>query len=253
MKLNHFFLFLLIVACGCHPQIKVNSDQIYSRHLQKHINLSVISTPIPKNKSDLNLLIVNDANLLKELDFKNVVDTYYSKKMIKPLIIVGVEPFDPDQEYGVAGFTENNKGTLAVKYDNFIVNELLPFIKKKSGVRKFNSITIAGSGRSGISAFDIAWENWQIFDRVGYFGDLNHALKDTDYYLLAQKITQSRKNPRLQFWLRQNDYTNMQQIFDVLDKKGIQGVSRVGLEEGKTENPHYESIFPFLIWIGQVY
>ena len=253
MKLNYCFLFLLIVSCGCHPKIKVNSDQIYSRHLQKHINLSVISTPIPKNKSDLNLLIVNDANLLRELDFKNVVDTYYSKKMIKPLIIVGVEPFDPDQEYGVAGFTENNKGTLSTKYDDFIVSELLPFIKKKSGVRKFNSITIAGSGRSGISAFDIAWENWQIFDRVGYLGDLNHSLKDTDYSLLAQKITQSRKKPRLQFWLCQNDYTNMQQIFDVLDKKGIQGVSRVGLEERKTVNPHYESIFPFLIWIGQVY
>ncbi|HEY5393070.1 MAG TPA: alpha/beta hydrolase-fold protein [Hanamia sp.] len=252
MRLNYCLLFLLTVACGCHSDIKKTSDNIYSRHLQKHINLSVISTPLPKNKSDLNLLIVNDANLLKEWDIKNVVDTYYSKKLIKPLIIVGVEEFDPEQEYGVAGFTENNKGTLAVKYNNFIVNELLPFIKKKSGVTKFNSITIAGSGRSGISAFDIAWENWQIFDRVGYLGDLNHSLKDTDYTLLAQKIAQSRKRPRLQFWLRQNDYTNMQQIFDILDKKGIQGVSRVGLEEGKDMNPHYDPIFPFLAWIGQV-
>src|SRR6185437_8568661 len=141
---------------------------------------------------------------------KNVIDTYYNKKLIKPLIVVGVEAFDPEQEFGVAGCTENNKGILAIKYDNFIVNELLPFIKKKSGVKKFNSITIAGSGRSGISAFDIAWENWQIFDRVGYLGDLNHSLNDTDYKLLAQKITQSRKKPRLQFWLCQNDFQHMQ-------------------------------------------
>ena len=252
MRLNYCLLFLLIVTCGCHHQVKVNTDQVYSRHLQKHITLSVISTPLPKNKSDLNLLIVNDASLLKNLAIKNVIDTYYNKKLIKPLIVVGVEAFDPEQEFGVAGFTENNKGMLAVKYDNFIVNELLPFIKKKSGVKKFNSITIAGSGRSGISAFDIAWENWQIFDRVGYLGDLNHSLNDTDYKLLAQKITQSRKKPRLQFWLRQNDYQDMQQIYDVLNQKGIQGVSRVGLEEGKTENPYYESILPFLLWIGQV-
>ena len=75
----------------------------------------MISTPLPKNESDLNLLIVNDASLLKNLAIKNVIDTYYNKKLIKPLIVVGVETFDPEQEYGVVGFTENNKGIFAVK------------------------------------------------------------------------------------------------------------------------------------------
>jgi hypothetical protein len=33
---------------------------VYSRHLQKHISITVISTTVPKNKSDFNLLLLND-------------------------------------------------------------------------------------------------------------------------------------------------------------------------------------------------
>lgn len=254
-KIHCFFILIVFILVGsCHTKITEIKDQIYSRHLQKHISISIVSTPVPKSRDDFNLLILNDGKLIKELDIKNVVDTYYNRKLIKPVIVVGVDAFNPQEEFGVAGFTQPGKGTLAEKYNHFIVNELLPFIKKKSGVRKFNSITIAGSGLSGISAFDIAWDNWQVFDNVGFFNEFNNSASSSDFSLLAKKISQSRKRPRLRFWLCVNDSTGMERMFDVLDKKGIGGVTRVGgvIEENPSISS-FESIFPFLIWIGQVY
>ena len=74
------------------------------------------------------------------------------------------------QEYGVAGYPDyQNNGTAAEKYAAFIDDELYPFIKKRAGVRKFNSITIAGCSLGGLSAFDIAWDHADKIDKVGVF------------------------------------------------------------------------------------
>ncbi len=43
------------------------------------------------------------------------------------------------------------------KFNEFVVNELYPFIKKKATIRKFKTVSICGFGSSALSAFDIAW------------------------------------------------------------------------------------------------
>jgi enterochelin esterase-like enzyme len=178
---------LLILAgimffAGCRPKIKETKDEIYSRHLQKHISLTVISTPVPKNKSDFNLLLLNNGEEMQKAGIGSILDSLYRKKVIKPLIIVGIDAFDPGQEYGVAGFTDGkNQGGLASRYADFIVNELLPFIKKKSCVRSFRTVSIAGSGIAGISAIDIAWDNWQKFDKVGFLPDFTNSNSNVDF------------------------------------------------------------------------
>jgi|GEM_PF-1265460 len=261
---------LLILAgimflAGCHPKIKETNDEIYSRHLQKHISLTVISTPVPKNKGDFNLLILNNGQDMQKAGITNIVDSLYRKKLIKPLVIVSVHAFDPAQEYGVSGFTdEKNLGSLASKYADFVVNELLPFVKKKSGVRSFSTVSIAGSGVAGISAIDIAWDNWQKFDKVGFLPDFANSNSNVDFSVLAEKISKSRKKPRLQYWLDQmddiknsqrNDSTSMERLFDALKLKGQEpGVERVGMEGDKDRFiPFRDSFFQFLMWINQVY
>jgi hypothetical protein len=144
------------------------------------------------------------------------------------------------------------------------VNELLPFVKKKSGVRKFNSVSIAGSGLAGISALDIAWDNWQKFDRVGFLSDFSAQKKPVDFSLLVKKISQSRKRPRLQFWLdnmddirntQNDDSTGMNKLFDILEIKGQgQSVSRVGTEGDKNRFISFKDEFTqFLLWLNEVY
>lgn len=263
IKNGYFFILLNIgLLSACNSKIKENKDEIYSRHLQKHISITIISTPAPKNKSDFNLLLLNDGERMKQLDLKNILDSLNRKKLIKPLIIVCIDAFDASREFGVAGFPDSpNKGTLAEKYSDFIVNELLPFTKKKAGVRKFNSVSIAGSGIAGISALDIAWDNWQKFDNVGFLPGFSKEDSTIDFSILAKKISQSRKRPRLQFWLnvigdvknrQPKDSTGMGKLFDVLDMKGVKGITRSGIEGDKNAwIPFKDSFSQFLFWLSE--
>ncbi|MEO7046255.1 MAG: alpha/beta hydrolase-fold protein, partial [Ferruginibacter sp.] len=148
----------LVQSCG--HKIKENKDSIYSRHLQKHIDLEILSTPVPKDKSTFNLLLLNDGQDIEQLRVKEIIDSLYGKKLLQPLVVVAINAPDRMQDYGVAGYPDyKNNGAAAEKYAAFVDDELIPFIKKNSGVRKFNSITIAGCSLGGLSAFDIAWDH----------------------------------------------------------------------------------------------
>lgn len=247
---------------ACNSKIKEIKDEIYSRHLQKHIPITIISTPTPKNRNDFNLLLLNDGEKMKQSELKKMLDSLNRKKLIKPFIIVCIGAFDASQEFGVAGFPDSqNKGTLAKKYSDFIVNELLPFTKKKAGVRKFNSVSIAGSGIAGISALDIAWDNWQKFDKVGFLPNFSKENSTVDFSILAKKISQSRKRPRLQFWLnvmddlknpQRKDSSGMDKLFEVLYIKGVQGITKSGMEGDKqTDIPFKDTFSQFLFWLGE--
>ncbi len=102
--------------------------------------------------------------------FRKPLDSLYKADKIAPLVIIGVEAGDRMQEYGV---TDNpdylGRGKKAGFYDAFINNELYPYAKKESGVRKFRSFAIAGCSIGGLSAFDIAWNHPDKISKVGVF------------------------------------------------------------------------------------
>ncbi|UEG48687.1 esterase family protein [Ferruginibacter lapsinanis] len=219
MKNMYKILLLLILSSflmsACKKKTKEQNDEIYSRHLQEHIKLTIISTPIPEDKKELNLLLLNDGQDIKKLRVTEIVDSLFRKKLISPLIIVAIHTLDKSQEYGVAGYAGyQNKGNKADKYADFIDNELYSFIKKKSGVRKFKSVVIAGCDLGGLSAFDIAWDHADKIDKVGVFsGTFGFSSKSTespDYSdnsdrIIFNKISSSRKKPHLKYWFYGDD------------------------------------------------
>ena len=244
----------MIMFTSCHSKIKERSEQIYSRHLQKHITLTIISTPPPSNKSDFNLLLLNngfDAGTIRK-----ITDSLYHTKDIKALLIVAIKPFAAQQEFGVAGVTDGkNNGSLASKYSNFIINELLPFIKKKSTVRRFKSITIAGVGDGGISAFDIAWDNWQKFDKVGVFQDFSNPGMHTDFSVLIDKIAKSRKKPKLHFWLetgKEQNELNKEDSSGINDLIETIKAKNIDQSFGHLQPPSnsHQAIIDFLLWVN---
>ena len=278
IKTQHILLlFCMILLAACGSKTKENKDEIYFRHLQKHISLTIISTPVPKDKGDFNLLLLNNGQDINQLRVKNIVDNLYKKKLIDPLVIVGINAFDRMQEYGVAGYPDyQNNGTSAEKYSNFIINELLPFIKKKSGVRKFNSITIAGISLGGLSAFDIAWDNADKIDKVGvlpgsfWVGDKDAsdpAYSDDKNRIIINKIRLSRKRPHLKYWFyaggseeiadRDKDgiidvVDDTEYLIDLIKKKNVcppQYIVYTDAREGKHDYDSWSKVFPqFLIW-----
>ena len=206
---------LLLSSVCCKRKIKQQDDEIYSRHLQRHVKLTVITTPMPDDKNDLNLLILNDGQDVGQWRLKETVDSLYRKKLINPLVIVAVHAGDRMKEYGVAGYPDYlNRGNKASAYDDFINNELYPFTKKNATVRKFKSVAIAGCSLGGLSAFDIAWNHPDKIDKVGVFSgsfwwrdmdDKTPGYLDEKNRILFTKLKTSRKKPGLKYWFYAGD------------------------------------------------
>jgi enterochelin esterase-like enzyme len=220
-------LLLLVFATGCKKKIKVQEDEIYSRHLQRQVKLTVISTPVPDNKSELNLLLLNDGQDAAQFRVKEIVDSLYKKKLLQPLLIVAIAAGDRTKEYGVSGQPDFMKrGDKADKYAAFIDDELYPFAKKRAGVRKFNSVVLAGCSLGGLSAFDIAWDHADKIDKVGIFSgsfwwrdkdDKTADYSDEKDRIILNKIHSSRKKPHLQYWF----YAGGKEETNDRDKDGI--------------------------------
>lgn len=271
---------LLVLTCSlisCGKKIKELNDETYSRHLQEHVKLTIISTPIPDDKSELNLLLLNDGQDVGKLQIKETLTDLVKKKAVQPLVIVAIHAGNREQEYGVAGYPDyKNRGSRADKYAAFIDNELYAYVKKKVGVRKFKSVVIAGSSLGGLSAFDIAWNNADKIDKVGIFsGSFWWRDKDTtapDYSdekdrIMLNYIKSSRKKPHLQYWFyagakeetsdRDKDgvidaVDDTKDLIDLIKSKNVAAYSDIVYRESADGTHDYASwakVFPeFLVW-----
>ena len=256
---------------------KQRDDQIYSRHLQRQVKLTVINTPVPDDKSTLNLLILNDGQDVEAFRVKEIVDSLYDKKLIHPLVVVAVHAGDRMQEYDVVDRPDYlQRGSRANYYDAFINDELYPYAKKMAGVRKFNSVGIAGCSMGGLSALDIAWNHPEKIGKVGAFSGSfwwrDKAAEDSTYSdetnrILYAKLKASRKKPKLQCWFyagasEETSDRDHDGIIDVVDdtkdiialiqKKNIIAPGDIyykEVKEGKHEYPSWSAVLPdFLIW-----
>ncbi len=127
-QVSNLFIVLLAAAFvlpGCKKKIKQQEDELYSRHLQEHIKLTIITTPLPDDKGGMNLLLLNDGQDADQLRVKKTVDSLYTKKLIQPLLVVAIHSRNRNEDYGVAGYPDfQNRGNKADKYADFIDDEL---------------------------------------------------------------------------------------------------------------------------------
>ncbi|HMH34845.1 MAG TPA: alpha/beta hydrolase-fold protein [Puia sp.] len=268
------FLTFSMLACK-HPEQQ--DDQLYSRHLQRQVKLTVIHTPVPDDKSQLNLLILNDGQDAGQFRLREVIDSLYAKHEIKPLVVVAVHAGDRMQEFGVADRPDfEKKGSRAGYYDAFINDELYPYAKKMSGVRKFNTVVIAGCSLGGLSAFDIAWNHPDKINKVGVFSGSfwwrdksldDKTYSDDDNRIMYAKLKASRKRPKLQYWFyaggrEETSDRDKDSIIDVIDdSKDIielirhKNIATPGdifykeVKDGKHDYASWAAVLPdFLIW-----
>ncbi len=257
--------------------VKQKDDELYSRHLQRKVKLTVIFTPIPNDKSQLNLLILNDGQDIEKFRVKEITDSLYKKKLIAPLVIVAVDAGDRMQEYGVADKPDfDGRGARAGYYDAFINDELYFYAKKEAGVRKFNSVAIAGCSMGGLSAFDIAWNHPEKIDKVGVFSGSfwwrDKSTSDSTYSdetnrIMYAKLKASRKKPKLQYWFyagtgEETSDRDKDGIIDVVDdtkdiialiqRKNICAPGDIVYKEVKDarhDYPYWSAVLPdFLMW-----
>ncbi len=269
-------LAIIFIFCACN-QIKQTDDNLYSRHLQRNVKLHILHTPPPSDRTLYNLLILNDGQNMDSLRVKETMDSLYKAGKILPLVIIGVEAGDRMKEFGVTDKPDYlGRGNKAGFYDAFIINELYPYAKKNSGVRKFQTVVIAGCSLGGLSAFDIAWNHPDKISKVGVlsgsFWWRDKASEDSSYSdeknrILFSKLKASRKKPGLQYWFyagaaeekgdRDHDgiidvIDDTKDIISLLEKKNIVPADGIVYTESPTGVHNYSSwssVFPqFLVW-----
>lgn len=204
---------------------------INSKLLGREVTCTLLM-PADYNKAEpLNLLLLNDGQEIENLQVKQTLRHLYNTDKIKPVLVVAIHTSDERlQEYGTANKPDFKKrGAKAADYTQFIIDELLPFIHQHTNVKTFGPTAFAGFSLGGLSAFDIAWNNPEVFDKVGVFSGsfwwrskgLDEGYTDNDR-IIHQIIRDTPGKPELKFWIQTgtNDETadrNKNGIIDSID------------------------------------
>ena len=144
---------------------------IYTKLLQRNVEVEILIPPGLDTTKQYPLLILNDGQDNETVKVKETLERLVAEKSIPEIIVVGVMAADRMQEYGV-GFRPDyfGRGKLAKAYSDFIVTELVPYLRYKFPISSSHMDRVmAGYSLGGLSAIDIVWNHFDVFGKVGVF------------------------------------------------------------------------------------
>jgi enterochelin esterase-like enzyme len=248
------FIFLSTLFFSCSPKVKERTETIYSRHLQRDVSLQVIASKPPSDKRNMHLLIWLEAEQTAIPGKKELIDSLVKQGSIQDILLVSVNG-RAGSEYGIGDVAGNARNEKADQLESFVSNELLPFVRKKAGIRKFQSVSIAGSGTAGLSALSIGWNHANQFQATGVFGApidwQAEAGSDTLHYPVMAYFQSSRKRPDGRFWFLEGT-GQTRALADLLQQKKFiqpQQIQYVANPAANTSLSFWRSqLAAFLIW-----
>lgn len=189
--------------------------------MQRYVDLTIIATKMPDKKEEMNLLFIINNGLIDENGAKDIVDSLFKNKKIQPLILVAFKGTTGD--YGLEEMKELDTKQYK-KFNEFVIDELYSFVKKKTIIRKFNSVAICGLGNAALKAFDIAWNNDEKIAKAGLFETYFSNSTTRSDSLMLISIDKLRKRPNLKLWLTANNADSPVLQF----KKSMDGKKSIG-------------------------
>lgn len=273
---------ILIMKYTTILSVKVNTTnfKISSNYLKREVEIDIYTPEGILGNEKIELLLLNDGQDVAKMHFSQILEDAHHAKRNHRLIVVAIKASDDRlMEYGVAGVPDfKGRGAKANLYADFVVKELLPFVKKKIAMPVTGKVGFAGFSLGGLSAFDIAWNNPASFDVVGVFSgafwwrkkDLNDGYTDADR-IMHQQLENTSSKPDMKFWLMtgtedevadRNKNLIIDSIDDTIDvvkillNKGYKRPDHIFYYEkvgGKHNVPTWESVMPaFLNWAFEV-
>lgn len=162
------------------------------------------------NNGKTSLLLINDGQNMQELGLEKILGSLERDGLSNPLLCVAIHcGVDRMNEYGVAGVPDfKGRGAKADLYTAFVFEELLPFIKKETGIQVFKDKSYAGFSLGGLSAFDIVWQHPQEFLYVGVFSgslwwrskDLQDGYNEDTDRIIHNQVRKAAFYPGLKFF-----------------------------------------------------
>lgn len=179
--------------------------------LKRGVTITLLLPEESEITEPVNLLLLNDGQEADNLRIKESLENLYNNGALKPVLVAAIHAGDERvQEYGTAGIPDfKQRGAKASAYTKFIVTELLPVIKKETGITDFDITAFAGFSLGGLSAMDITWHYPELFNKVGVFSgsfwwrskELGKNYTDNDR-IMHGIIRNTTTKPDLKFWLQ---------------------------------------------------
>ena len=191
-------------------KVNISNFKIPSAYLKHEVEIDVYTPEGILGNEKIELLLLNDGQDVAKMNFSRILEEAHHGKRNHRLIVVAIKASeDRLMEYGVAGVPDfKGRGAKADLYTDFVIKELLPFVKKKIAMPITGKVGFAGFSLGGLSAFDIAWNNPAAFDAIGVFSgafwwrkkDLAEGYTDADRIMHA-KLESTSTRPDMKFWL----------------------------------------------------
>lgn len=265
------------------PTVSVwHDDSLYSVPLKRTVRLDVVFPPTYNKATgelphDLPVLYLNDGQDLPRLRMTAVLDSLYQQQAIRPFVLVAIHAGDRIQEYGTAAQADYlNRGSKANKYTDFVLTELLPYVRKQYHVSQAPDKSVfAGFSLGGLSAFDLVFHHPERFSKAGVFSgsfwwrskSTEAGYRDETDRIMHHLVRQGKYSKTLKFWFeagtedetsdRNNNgiidaIEDTTDLIDELVKKGYQrttDVRYVEVEGGKHNQETWSAVMPdFLTW-----
>ena len=134
--------------------IFVEQNTIQSAYLERDVIYDVYMPTSVSNPEQMSLLLINDGQDLPKMPFDEMLDKLIGDKEIESIFCVGIYcGAERRREYGVTYSADyNGRGDKAGLYEKFILDELLPAIRKKYHTPSFKTKSFAGFSLGGLSA-----------------------------------------------------------------------------------------------------
>ncbi len=190
--------------------LQEKQHNIYSSFLNRQVIVDFYMPQIITSLLAPSLLLINDGQNLKEIYFANMLHQVSLSQQIQPVLCVGIHACDDRMnEYGTAHcYDFAGRGTSAKSYQQFIVNELLPYIHNTCCIAAFDKIGVAGFSLGGLSALDIVWSHPELFTIAGVFSgslwwrskNLDAGYREDVDRIMHQRIRNGKFHPGLYFY-----------------------------------------------------
>jgi enterochelin esterase-like enzyme len=193
--------------------ILVENTLLDSEFLQREIKVDFYFPGDVSDPSELQLLLINDGQDMKELRFERMLASLYKEQAIVPLFCAAIHAgTERKMEYGIVGHPDyKGHGAKAGAYSDFIFRELIPYIYSTYSISSSCEKSFAGFSLGGLSAMDIVWNNPNIFSRVGVFSGSfwwrsidqgTDEYDDDKHRIMQQQIRHGKFYPGIQFFFQ---------------------------------------------------
>lgn len=157
----------MLTAIGKTERVQLNITSIC---LAREVKIDLFLPPFCKAGQSYPLVLLNDGQDMSNLNMVEILNNLYSNSQIKYLVVAAVHADNRLQEYGTASELDYlRRGSKAGIYQQFIIQELLPHLRKFMEIKQFQSLSFGGFSLGGLAALDIVWNYPHLFNTCAVF------------------------------------------------------------------------------------